>query len=117
MHLGSKFIFYSVGACWVYSILFCSVLFCFLQILIVDGNLGEKKTCTDLIESTISKFKTIHVLVNNAVAPVVANIFETNDEELEQCINVNIKALFTLTKLAAPYLIKNRGKKLPLLYY
>ncbi len=76
----------------------------------VSGDLGDQAFCSELIQSTISKFQRIDILVNNAVAIMRGGIMETNVEELDNLINVNLKSVFLLTKLAAPYLIKSKGE-------
>ena len=63
----------------------------------------------EIINSTIEKFGSIHVLVNNAGYFKGSTFMETSEELLDQLLTVNYKSVFILTKLAVPHLIKSQG--------
>ena len=79
------------------------------QIHLVRGDIVNKRTCQEIIDSTIEKFHSIHVLVNNAGGGPDATFLETSDELLDELLSINFKSVFTLTKLAVPHLIKTKG--------
>ncbi len=76
----------------------------------VVGDLGDKGTCKEIVDSTIEKFSSLHVLVNNAGSYTTSTFMETSEELLDDMININFKSVFTLTQLAVPHLIKTKGK-------
>jgi len=61
-----------------------------------------------LIDETLKKFGSIHVLVNNAgIAPKKRNdLLEMNEESFDLVMDVNLKANMFLTQIAAKIMIK-----------
>lgn len=61
-----------------------------------------------LIASAKSAFGRLHLLVNNAgVAPTVrADLLEATEESFDRLININVKAPYFLTQLAAKWMIE-----------
>ena len=61
-----------------------------------------------LIKSTVEKFKSIHILVNNAGIVYVKKLIDTSEEEWSKTININLTGAFLFTKAVLPFMIKNR---------
>ncbi|XP_039962166.1 uncharacterized oxidoreductase TM_0325-like [Bactrocera neohumeralis] len=62
-----------------------------------------------IINSTLEKFGKLDVLVNNAGILAYGNILDIDVEQFDSILNTNLRAVFLLTKLAAPHLIKTQG--------
>ncbi|XP_004529528.1 uncharacterized protein LOC101449709 [Ceratitis capitata] len=62
-----------------------------------------------IIQTTIDQFGQLDVLVNNAGYAELGNILDVDVEHFDRVLNTNLRAVFLLTKLAAPYLIKTQG--------
>ena len=75
----------------------------------VIGDIVDKRTCQEIIDSTIERFSSIDVLVNNAGRYANSGFMDTSEEFLDEMINLNFKSVFTLTQLAVPHLIKTKG--------
>ena len=70
------------------------------QAVLETVDLGGKAACDALVRSTIDRFGRLDILVHNAgVFPIVA-IEEMSEADLDETLNVNLKAAFWLTKAA-----------------
>ena len=76
----------------------------------VHTDLADEASIRRLIAATIDSYGSIDVLVNNAARLVpVTPLHETNLEEFESVIAVNVRGLFLICKYAYPYLKQSRG--------
>ncbi|XP_011195318.2 uncharacterized oxidoreductase TM_0325-like [Zeugodacus cucurbitae] len=62
-----------------------------------------------IINSTIERFGQLDVLVNNAGIFEVGGILDIDVDQFDRIFNTNVRAVFLLTKYAAPHLIKSQG--------
>uniref|UniRef100_A0A0K8W2L5 Putative oxidoreductase TM_0325 n=1 Tax=Bactrocera latifrons TaxID=174628 RepID=A0A0K8W2L5_BACLA len=62
-----------------------------------------------IINSTIEKFGQLDVLVNNAGVDGKGSILDVGVEQFDRIINTNVRAVFLLTRYAAPHLVKTQG--------
>ncbi|XP_065095420.1 3-oxoacyl-[acyl-carrier-protein] reductase FabG-like [Ochlerotatus camptorhynchus] len=62
-----------------------------------------------VIEETIKKFGKLDVLVNNAGIGKYAGIETTSLEQYDEIMQTNVRAVYHLTMLAVPHLIKSKG--------
>ncbi|XP_050328838.1 uncharacterized oxidoreductase TM_0325-like [Bactrocera neohumeralis] len=62
-----------------------------------------------IINSTIERFGQLDVLVNNAGIFEVGNILDIDVDQFDRIFDTNVRAVFLLTKYAAPHLIKTQG--------
>ena len=65
------------------------------------GYPGQIKQC---IESVISKYKKIDVIVNNAAMMTFKPVIELDIEEWDQLMAVNLRSVFLFCKYALPYM-------------
>lgn len=62
-----------------------------------------------IIDETISKFGKLDVLVNSAGIIEIGSIETSSLEQYDRVMNVNVRSIFELTRLATPHLIKAKG--------
>ncbi|MGA9153341.1 MAG: SDR family oxidoreductase [Candidatus Nitrosopolaris sp.] len=62
-----------------------------------------------LIKSTIDRFKTIDILINNAGIVYVKKLVDTSEDEWDRTIDINLKGTFLCTRAALPIMIGKRS--------
>lgn len=67
-------------------------------------DVADPEACARLVEETVERFGQLDILVNNAGHGVFKPISEMSIEEWQLQINVNLGAVFYLSKAALPYL-------------
>lgn len=73
--------------------------------VLVPGNIGKAAHCRRIVERAVEAFGRIDVLVNNAAHQATFTApEEISDEEWEKTFQVNIHAMFYLTKAALPHM-------------
>ncbi|CAO4162841.1 NAD(P)-dependent dehydrogenase (Short-subunit alcohol dehydrogenase family) [Methylorubrum aminovorans] len=73
--------------------------------VLVPGNIGDAAHCRRIVERAVEAFGQIDVLVNNAAHQATFDApEEISDEEWEKTFQVNIHAMFYLTKAALPHM-------------
>lgn len=79
------------------------------KILVIPADLMNDDDLKHVIEKTVTRFKYIDVLVNNAGVAVATNTFETSIEDFDKMFKINTRAVFLLSKLALPYILERKG--------
>ncbi|ESP04762.1 hypothetical protein LOTGIDRAFT_109558, partial [Lottia gigantea] len=79
------------------------------NILTVLGDLTDESIREKVANKTVEKFGHLDVLVNNAGTLFSSTTLQTPNDKFDLVMDVNLKAPFALTKLAAPHLIKSKG--------
>lgn len=72
-------------------------------------DLNNVKEVEETIEKIIQEYGKIDILVNNAGISANKKIENTTYEEFEKIINLNVNAIFNMTKAVVPYMRKNGG--------
>lgn len=62
-----------------------------------------------IINEVIGKFQRLDILVNNAGILAVGGLEEIDLEQFDNVLNTNLRAVFSMSKLAIPYLINAHG--------
>lgn len=73
------------------------------------GDLAEKAYCENLIEHTVNTFGSIDILLNNAGVIPRGNILETTDEMWFAALNINLTAVFYLSRAAIAHMKEQGG--------
>ena len=76
------------------------------RILGIKCDVSRSSEVHYLIKSTIEKFKSIHILVNNAGIVYVKKLIDTSEEEWAKTININLTGAFLFSKAVLPFMIK-----------
>ena len=78
--------------------------------LLLDGDLGEERTCRELIDATVRRFGRLDIVVNNAAyqGKAVERFEDLTAERVERAFRVNIAAMFHIVRHAIPHM-KNGG--------
>jgi len=74
---------------------------------LTDG--AKEEECRRLIEKTVERFGTIHILINNAGISMRALFDDVDLAVLKRLMDVNFWGTVYCTKYALPYIVKNRG--------
>ncbi|XP_069355599.1 uncharacterized oxidoreductase SERP2049-like [Maniola hyperantus] len=78
--------------------------------LAIQADVTKDDDAQRIIHQTVEKFGTIDVLVNNAGSAKLASVFDENImAAYDFTMNVNLRAVFRITSLAIPYLMKTKG--------
>jgi len=75
------------------------------QCLLIPGDIAEKEQCQAVVDKTIERFGRIDVLVNNAAFQMShETLEEVADEEWVRTFDINITAIFRITKAALKHM-------------
>ncbi|KAF6203318.1 hypothetical protein GE061_003736 [Apolygus lucorum] len=77
--------------------------------LTIIGSLEAEEDTRKILKATIDKYGKLDVLVNNAGVMELGSIETTSLEQYDRVFGVNVRALYHLTMLATPYLVKSKG--------
>ncbi len=72
-------------------------------------NLNDYSEIEKVVEDIIEKYGHIDILVNNAGISANKKIEETTPEEFEKIMDLNVCAIFNVTKAVVPFMKKNGG--------
>jgi NAD(P)-dependent dehydrogenase (short-subunit alcohol dehydrogenase family) len=70
------------------------------HVALVDGHIGEPTTATRIVETALSRFKSIDVLVNNAGIFFTKPFTEYTAEDFKSLISTNLEGFLYVTQLA-----------------
>lgn len=70
-------------------------------------NLNDYNEISEVIEKIYNKYGHIDILVNNAGISANKKIEDTTSEDFEKIINLNVNAMFNMSKAVVPYMKKN----------
>jgi len=80
------------------------------KVIFTAGDISTDVVRKTLIEKTVSELGKIDILINNAGLNLERKPFlEQTPEYFDTIHNVNLKSVYNLTQLAAPYIIKTKG--------
>jgi len=79
------------------------------SVISVRSDVGTMEGCQRIIDETVQKFGRIDVLVNAAGMVVDGSVETANIEDWDRSMNVNVKSVFLLSRLAMPHLRETKG--------
>ena len=77
------------------------------QVLPIQADVSKADDCKKLVEETISNFKKINVLVNNAGASAAGLFEDVTDKNWEDDINLKLMSTVRMCRLVIPYMKSN----------
>jgi NAD(P)-dependent dehydrogenase (short-subunit alcohol dehydrogenase family) len=75
----------------------------------VTGDIRDEDTCRSWVETAVGRFGGLDGLVNAAGVMGSGGLLETEPAEWDRMLDTNLRAMFLLTRAAAPELIKRHG--------
>jgi len=77
--------------------------------LTIIANLDQEKEVENIVKETVDKMGSLDILVNNAGILEMGTIENSSLEQYDKIMNTNVRAIYQLTMLAVPHLIKTQG--------
>ena len=77
--------------------------------ILIKADLGTEADTKLLIEKAVSELGQIDILVNNAGVLELGSIENTTLDQYDRVMTVNLRAVYHLTMLAVPHLVKTKG--------
>lgn len=75
----------------------------------IQADLSEDADCERVISSTVSHFGRLDILVNSAGILISGGIETISMEDYDKQMNVNVRSLFLMMKLALPHILQQKG--------
>lgn len=79
------------------------------EVLTIVADVCVETEAKRIVDETIGKFGKLDVLVNSAGIIEIGSIEATTLAQYDRVMNVNVRAVFELTRLATPHLIATKG--------
>ena len=83
-----------------------------VDVLLVKADLSKEEEINTLVEESLSKFKKIDILINNAALDKPNLFNEKTSEEFKEILDVNLIAPFLLSKKIGALMVKNNYGKI-----
>jgi len=78
-------------------------------VLAIKCDVSQARDVNFLINSAVSEFGRIDILVNNAAIAVKANIMEMPEADWDRLMDTNLKSVYRTIKAALPFMIKQHA--------
>src|SRR5271168_4270573 len=75
------------------------------HVALVDGDIGEPATASKVVETALSRFKSIDVLVNNAGIFFTKPFTDYTAEDFKSLVSTNLAGFLYLTQLAVKQML------------
>ncbi|MDF2540563.1 MAG: short-chain dehydrogenase/reductase [Herbinix sp.] len=82
------------------------------EVLLLQADVSNDNEVKEMVHQVISRFGTVHYLVNNASITKqieLSDLDAVSDEVWEQLMNVNVKGMFYCARAVTPYMLRNKG--------
>jgi 3-oxoacyl-[acyl-carrier protein] reductase len=78
------------------------------EVLPLIADVTKAEDIQKVVKTTVEKFGTVHILVNNAGGPPVANFAELSDDMWTNGVNLTLMSLIRMTREVLPHMLKNK---------
>src|SRR6185436_13056422 len=75
------------------------------QVALVDGHIGEPATAAKIVETALSRFKSIDALVNNAGIFFTKAFTDYTAEDLKLLVSTNVEGFLYVTQLSIKHMV------------
>ena len=79
------------------------------QVALVDGDIGEPATAARIVETALSRFKSIDALVNNAGIFVVKPFTDYTVEDFKSLVSTNVEGFLYVTQLVIKQMLAQKS--------
>jgi NAD(P)-dependent dehydrogenase (short-subunit alcohol dehydrogenase family) len=78
------------------------------QVALVDGHIGETATATKIVETALSRFKSIDALVNNAGIFFTKAFTDYTAEDFKSLVSTNVEGFLYVTQLSIKQMLAQK---------
>jgi NAD(P)-dependent dehydrogenase (short-subunit alcohol dehydrogenase family) len=78
------------------------------RVALVDGSIGERATAARIVETALSRFKSIDVLVNNAGIFFTKPFTEYTADDFKSLVSTNLEGFLYITQLAIQQMLAQK---------
>jgi 3-oxoacyl-[acyl-carrier protein] reductase len=82
------------------------------EAICAKADVSKSEEVKRMIETTIKTYGRIDILVNNAGVLITKDFFDTNEDEWDKTIDVNLKGAYLCSKEVAPIMLKQKKGKI-----
>ena len=82
------------------------------EAICAKADVSKSEEVKRMIETTVKTYGRIDVLVNNAGVLITKDFFDTNEDEWDKTIDVNLKGAYLCSKEVAPIMLKQKKGKI-----
>ncbi|KAK6729577.1 hypothetical protein RB195_006552 [Necator americanus] len=79
------------------------------RVRITAGDLCDELNAKKLVEDTLEEYQRIDTLINSAGILVSGNVLDTEIDQYDRQMDVNVRSVVRLTRIALPHIIKTKG--------
>ncbi|XP_045195360.2 3-oxoacyl-[acyl-carrier-protein] reductase FabG-like isoform X1 [Mercenaria mercenaria] len=79
------------------------------KVLCIPGDLTIEEDVNKIVEDAVKHYGQLDILVNSAGIVELGTIETTSLEQYDRLMNTNVRAMYHLTMLATPHLVKTKG--------
>ncbi|MGH7961952.1 MAG: SDR family oxidoreductase, partial [Candidatus Binatia bacterium] len=82
------------------------------EVLVVPGDLSQGEAAERLVEETVTRFGTVHVLVANTGGPPLGSFKKVSDADWESAFALNFLSTVRLIRQTLPYMEKQKWRRI-----
>src|SRR5712671_2891485 len=79
------------------------------HVALVDGHIGEPATAAKIVETALSRFNSIDVLVNNAGIFFLKPFMDYTKEDFDSLVSTNLEGFLFVTQLAIKQMLAQKS--------
>src|SRR3954469_5129792 len=79
------------------------------RVALVDGHIGEPATAAKIVETALSRFKSIDILVNNAGIFFIKPFTEYTVEDFKSLVSTNVEGFLYITQLVVKQMLAQKS--------